>query len=139
MLKALSGSALHAAHYCRGYDWIPSYEGVLPHLGRRIWPLRSRGNSDSGNLCAVMFLYRTSYHQSQDFSRKTEQKINRSVGTAEYSPFRKSAADRQGVSCMGNLTKSALFAIDNTAWVNIVLASSASVLAVVVCTGAQKQ
>ena len=68
---------------------------------------------------------------------KPDKKINEFVGTVEYSPFGPSVSGSQGASGMANLMKSAPLTIDNTAWANTVLASSATVLAVVVYTGAQ--
>ena len=68
---------------------------------------------------------------------KPDKKINEFVGTVEYNPFGPSVSGCQGASGVGNLIKSAPLTIDNTAWANTVLASSATVLAVVVYTGAQ--
>ena len=68
---------------------------------------------------------------------KPDKKVNEFVGTVEYRSPGIGASDSQQNSTTESLTKSAPLTIDNTAWANTVLASSATVLAVVVYTGAQ--
>ena len=68
---------------------------------------------------------------------KPDKKVNEFVGTVEYRSPGLDASDSQQNSITEALTKSAPLTIDNTAWANTVLASSATVLAVVVYTGAQ--
>ena len=68
---------------------------------------------------------------------KPDKKVNEFVGTVEYRSPGIGASDGQENSIAEVLTKSAPLTIDNTAWANTVLASSATVLAVVVYTGAQ--
>ena len=77
----------------------------------------------------------------RDFSRlrivagKPSKEVNDFVGTVEYSPqHRQSKASENNASTEPH---TASLTIDNTAWANTVLASSATVLAVVVYTGAQ--
>lgn len=67
---------------------------------------------------------------------KPDKKINEFVGTVEYSPGA-GVSRGKGDFSMDSSTQSAPLTIDNTAWANTVLASSAIVLAVVVYTGAQ--
>ena len=84
----------------------------------------------------------------QDFLRITiaagrpDKKINEFVGTVELAPVMRSQAphnDRAGGSSQAQDQKvmTAPLTVDNTAWANTVLASSATVLAVVVYTGPQ--
>lgn len=68
---------------------------------------------------------------------KPDKKVGEFVGTVEYRSPGIGASDIQQNSTMEAPTKSAPLTIDNTAWANTVLASSAVVLAVVVYTGAQ--
>ena len=68
---------------------------------------------------------------------KPDKKVNEFIGTVEYRSPGIGASDSQQNSISEVLTKSAPLTIDNTAWANTVLASSATVLAVVVYTGAQ--
>lgn len=63
---------------------------------------------------------------------KPEKKVNEFVGTVEYTP-----SSRQDRFQEESAVTSAPLTIDNTAWANTVLASNATVLAVVVYTGAQ--
>lgn len=68
---------------------------------------------------------------------KPDRKVNEFVGTVEYSsPTSKVRVGQESPSTQRSV-KSAPLTIDNTAWANTVLASSATVLAVVVYTGAQ--
>ena len=76
----------------------------------------------------------------RDFTRlkivagRPSKEVNEFVGTVELAP----KADAAGNSTDIDLTvQSAPLSIDNTAWANTVLASNATVLAVVVYTGAQ--
>ena len=77
----------------------------------------------------------------RDFTRlgvvagRPDKKVNEFMGTVEYTPLRKQPPDIAEVS--DNNTISSPLTIDNTAWANTVLASNATVLAVVVYTGAQ--
>ena len=85
----------------------------------------------------------------QDFTRitiiagKPERKVNEFVGTLELSPSSKSMTERRNTGFAGQPQKqdqkvvTAPLTIDNTAWANTVLASSATVLAVVLYTGPQ--
>ena len=72
---------------------------------------------------------------------KPEKNVNEFVGTIEYTPYHSSLSSPQNNAQLGareeNSTISAPLTIDNTAWANTVLASNATVLAVVVYTGAQ--
>ena len=72
---------------------------------------------------------------------KPEKKVNEFVGTIEYTPYPGSLSNLQNNAQNGaqgdRSTISAPLTIDNTAWANTVLASNATVLAVVVYTGAQ--
>lgn len=77
---------------------------------------------------------------ARDFTRlkivagRPSKEVNEFVGTVELAP----KADAAGNSTNIDLTtQSAPLSIDNTAWANTVLASNATVLAVVVYTGAQ--
>ncbi|KAL2039194.1 hypothetical protein N7G274_008244 [Stereocaulon virgatum] len=79
----------------------------------------------------------------RDFTRlkivagKPSREVSEFVGTVELAPrVSKSNANREGAGADGTL-QSAPLTIDNTAWANTVLASNATVLAVVVYTGAQ--
>ena len=84
----------------------------------------------------------------RDFLRVTiaagrpDKKVNEFIGTVELAPVRNSHfshARQAGVSSQAqdNKVLTAPLTIDNTAWANTVLASSATVLAVVVYTGPQ--
>ena len=64
-------------------------------------------------------------------------KVNEFLGTVEYHPTLTNPGPGSEFSSGGLSAKSAPLTIDNTAWANTVLASSATVLAVVVYTGAQ--
>lgn len=68
---------------------------------------------------------------------KPDKKVNEFIGTVEYSP--RVSNIRFGQACPNpeRSIKTAPLTIDNTAWANTVLASSATVLAVVIYTGAQ--
>ena len=65
---------------------------------------------------------------------KPDRRVNEFVGTLEYFP---AAVHEGSVSAVGGQAKTSPLTIDNTAWANTVLASNATVLAVVVYTGAQ--
>lgn len=68
---------------------------------------------------------------------KPDRKVNEFVGTIEYARPRKAMA-KSAVQAEGDeQTDTSPLSIDNTAWANTVLASNATVLAVVVYTGAQ--
>lgn len=68
---------------------------------------------------------------------KPDRKVNEFVGTVEYTrPHNNSAVSHTEAQLEESVVTSPL-TIDNTAWANTVLASSATVLAVVVYTGAQ--
>ena len=68
---------------------------------------------------------------------KPDKKVNEFIGTVEYStPTSNIRVGHESPSTQRSV-KSAPLTIDNTAWANTVLASSATVLAVVVYTGAQ--
>lgn len=68
---------------------------------------------------------------------KPDRKVNEFVGTIEYTRPRK-ATRKSGVQAEGDeQIDTSPLTIDNTAWANTVLASNATVLAVVVYTGAQ--
>ena len=68
---------------------------------------------------------------------KPDKKVNEFIGTVEYSPRVQNAGVGHGSPNPECSTRTAPLTIDNTAWANTVLASSATVLAVVVYTGAQ--
>ena len=73
---------------------------------------------------------------------KPEKKVNEFVGTVEYHPIPVNMLQPQYPPISArtegdNMIKSAPLTIDNTAWANTVLASNATILAVVVYTGAQ--
>ena len=76
----------------------------------------------------------------RDFTRlkvvagKPSKEVNEFVGTVELAPRSQATAGTVGVQ---QETRSSPLTIDNTAWANTVLASNATVLAVVVYTGAQ--
>lgn len=65
---------------------------------------------------------------------KPNKEVNEFVGTVEYNPHSRTARDSLDHS---DVVQSSSLTIDNTAWANTVLASNATVLAVVVYTGAQ--
>lgn len=67
---------------------------------------------------------------------KPDQKVNEFVGMIEYTRPRKATKAGVQAEADGQIDTSPL-SIDNTAWANTVLASNATVLAVVVYTGAQ--
>lgn len=79
----------------------------------------------------------------RDFTRlkivagKPSKEVNEFVGTVEYSPHVVQQAAKRDVNEFANTVKTSPLTIDNTAWANTVLASNATVLAVVVYTGAQ--
>ena len=82
-----------------------------------------------------------SYARLRIVAGKPDQKVNDFVGTIEYMPRSAISSnvrneDRAGSQPTDSL-KSAPLNIDNTAWANTVLASNATVLAVIVYTGAQ--
>ena len=66
---------------------------------------------------------------------KPDRKVNEFVGMVEYTPLPKKTPNN--VKSSGSDIVSAALSIDNTAWANTVLASNATVLALVVYTGAQ--
>lgn len=81
------------------------------------------------------------YTRLRIFAGKPDKKVNEFVGTVEYTPRSVNSSglhngDRGGSQRASSL-KSAPLTIDNTAWANTVLASNATILAVVVYTGAQ--
>jgi len=82
-----------------------------------------------------------SYTRLRIFAGKPDRKVNEFVGSVEYTPRSANTSDLQ-IGDQGGLQrasslKSAPLTIDNTAWANTVLASNATILAVVVYTGAQ--
>lgn len=80
---------------------------------------------------------------SRDFTRlkivagKPSKEVNEFVGTVEYNPHVARQVTKRSASDSENTVKTSPLTIDNTAWANTVLASNATVLAVVVYTGAQ--
>ena len=68
---------------------------------------------------------------------KPDKKVNEFIGTIEYSEPTSNDRIGQENPSIQRSVKSAPLTIENTAWANTVLASSATVLAVVVYTGAQ--
>ena len=68
---------------------------------------------------------------------KPDKKVNEFIGTVEYSEPTSNGWVGQERPSIERSVKSAPLTIENTAWANTVLASSATVLAVVVYTGAQ--
>ncbi len=78
-----------------------------------------------------------------DFARlkivagKPSREVNDFVGTVEYSTQHRQSKGNAGYIDADQSTQTAPLTIDNTAWANTVLASNATVLAVVVYTGAQ--
>lgn len=81
------------------------------------------------------------YTRLRIFAGKPDKKVNEFVGTVEYTPLPANTSELQngdqGGSQRARSLKSAPLTIDNTAWANTVLASNATILAVVVYTGAQ--
>lgn len=75
-----------------------------------------------------------SYTRLRIVAGKPDKKVNEFVGTVEYTPRSVSSSAQNG---QASSVTSAPLTIDNTAWANTVLASNATVLAVVVYTGAQ--
>lgn len=79
----------------------------------------------------------------RDFTRlrivagKPSKEVNEFVGTVEYSPQTAQRVGKSSANNPENTVKTSPLTIDNTAWANTVLASNATVLAVVVYTGAQ--
>lgn len=83
-----------------------------------------------------------SFTQIRLVAAKPDRKVNEFFGTVEYSPQRMSvsaAPNGSGTQSQKDdkSIQNAPLTIDNTAWANTVLASNATVLAVVVYTGAQ--
>ncbi len=80
---------------------------------------------------------------TRDFTRlkivagKPSKEVNEFVGTVEYSPYVAPRLAKRNLNDSENSLKTSPLTIDNTAWANTVLASNATVLAVVVYTGAQ--
>lgn len=78
-----------------------------------------------------------------DFTRlkivagKPSKEVNKFVGTVEYSPQTAQWVTKRSANDSDSTAKTSPLTIDNTAWANTVLASNATVLAVVVYTGAQ--
>ncbi|KAL9104418.1 MAG: hypothetical protein Q9163_000623 [Psora crenata] len=66
---------------------------------------------------------------------KPDRKVNEFVGTVEFKPWPQN--NPHSIEGPGNDITSSPLTIDNTAWANTVLASNATMLAVVVYTGAQ--
>ena len=66
---------------------------------------------------------------------KPDRNVNKFTGTVEYTPLPEKAADT--VDTLAHQVLSSSLTIENTAWANTVLASNATVLAVVVYTGTQ--
>ncbi|GME56868.1 phospholipid-translocating p-type ATPase [Neofusicoccum parvum] len=66
---------------------------------------------------------------------KPDKKVNDFVGTVELLPKQKGGYDPHDDESVAENAKSAPLTIDNTAWANTVLASSSTVLGVVVYTG----
>ncbi len=79
----------------------------------------------------------------RDFARlkvvagKPDRKVNDFVGTVEYTPYPKGNGVGTQPQYQDTTAVTAPLNIDNTAWANTVIASNATVLAVVVYTGAQ--
>ena len=79
----------------------------------------------------------------RDFTRlkivagKPSKEVNEFVGTVEYGPHVAQQEAKKNANDSENTVKTSPLTIDNTAWANTVLASNATVLAVVVYTGAQ--
>lgn len=79
----------------------------------------------------------------RDFTRlkivagKPSKEVNEFVGTVEYGLQTAQGVAKRNVNDSENTVKTSPLTIDNTAWANTVLASNATVLAVVVYTGAQ--
>ena len=68
---------------------------------------------------------------------KPSKEVNEFVGTVEYTPHVAKQVAKRNVNDLEDSVKTSPLTIDNTAWANTVLASNATVLAVVVYTGAQ--
>lgn len=66
-----------------------------------------------------------------------DKKVNDFVGTLELLPTRQDAMNHSATLTGDDLTNVAPLSIDNTAWANTVIASSATTLAVIVYTGPQ--
>lgn len=81
------------------------------------------------------------YTRIKIFAGKPDKKVNDFVGTVEYTPRPADTSELQNSDQCGSQRTSSLrsapLTIDNTAWANTVLASNATILAVVVYTGAQ--
>ncbi|KAL9137382.1 MAG: hypothetical protein Q9175_001397 [Cornicularia normoerica] len=79
----------------------------------------------------------------RDFTRlkivagKPSKEVNEFVGTVEYGPQMAQRVVKRNVNDPENTSKTSPLTIDNTLWANTVLASNATVLAVVIYTGAQ--
>ena len=79
----------------------------------------------------------------RDFTRlkivagKPSKEVNEFVGTVEYAPYVAQQVVEMNANDSEDTVKTSPLTIDNTAWANTVLASNATVLAVVVYTGAQ--
>jgi len=79
----------------------------------------------------------------RDFTRlrivagKPSREVNEFVGTVEYLPQNRRPKEIESDVDVDQSAQTAPLTIDNTAWANTVLASNATVLAVVVYTGAQ--
>lgn len=79
----------------------------------------------------------------RDFTRlkivagKPSKEVNEFVGTVEYAPRVVQQVVKMNANGSEDTVKTSPLTIDNTAWANTVLASNATVLAVVVYTGAQ--
>ena len=78
-----------------------------------------------------------------DFTRlkivagKPSKEVNEFVGTVEYGPQTSQGVAKRSANDSDIIIKTSPLTIDNTAWANTVLASNATVLAVVVYTGEQ--
>ena len=68
---------------------------------------------------------------------KPDRKVNEFVGTIEYARPRKAASKSSTQAEIPEEVDTSPLSIDNTAWANTVVASNATILAVVVYTGAQ--
>ncbi|KLU92740.1 phospholipid-translocating P-type ATPase [Magnaporthiopsis poae ATCC 64411] len=68
---------------------------------------------------------------------KPDRKVNEFVGTLELLPTRQDAMNHSATLPGDDLANAAPLSIDNTAWANTVIASSATTLAVIVYTGPQ--
>jgi len=68
---------------------------------------------------------------------KPDRKVNEFVGTIEYTPYSKYSGVSTKTEDENRSALTAPLCIDNTAWANTVIASNATVIAVVVYTGAQ--